>query len=101
MNIEKKIDGTELTISLEGRLDTITAPQLEAELKHNVGDKKRLIFDFSSLEYLSSAGLRVLLSAQKVMNKQGEMIIKNVNETILEIFEITGFVEVLTIESKS
>lgn len=98
MTIEKTLNGTELTINLIGRLDTTTAPQLEAELKHSVSGVEKLVMDFTKLEYLSSAGLRVLLAAQKVMNKQGEMIIRNVNETIADIFEVTGFVDILTIE---
>ena len=98
MTIEKTLNGTELTITLIGRLDTTTAPQLEAELKHNVSGVEKLVLDFTALEYLSSAGLRVLLAAQKVMNKQGEMVVKNINETIAEIFEVTGFSDVLTIE---
>lgn len=98
MNIEKTQNDSELYIALTGRLDTTTAPQLEAELKHNISGVEKLVFDFVNLEYLSSAGLRVLLSAQKVMNKQGEMIIKNVNSTIMDIFEVTGFVDILTIE---
>ena len=98
MNIDKKLNGSELYIELTGRLDTTTAPQLEAELKHSISGVERLVFDFINLEYLSSAGLRVLLSAQKVMNKQGEMIIKNVNEMITDIFEVTGFSDILTIE---
>lgn len=98
MNINKKRNGSELYIELTGRLDTTTAPQLEAELKHNISGVERLVFDFMKLEYLSSAGLRVLLSAQKVMNKQGEMVIKNVNETIADIFEVTGFSDILMIE---
>ena len=98
MNIEKTINGVELLITLNGRLDTTTAPLLEAELKREISGKKSLIFDFANLEYLSSAGLRVLLSAQKVMNKQGEMVIKNVNDIIMGVFELTGFAEILTIE---
>ncbi len=98
MTIEKTLNGTELTMNLAGRLDTTTAPQLEAELKQSLSGVEKLVLDFVALEYLSSAGLRVLLAAQKVMNKQGEMIIKNVNETISEIFEVTGFSDVLTIE---
>lgn len=98
MTIEKITNGSELTICLTGRLDTTTAPQLEAELKQNIGGVEKLVLDFAALEYLSSAGLRVLLTAQKVMNKQGEMVVRNVNETIAEIFEVTGFSEVLTIE---
>ena len=98
MTIEKTLNGTELTITLIGRLDTTTAPQLEAELKQNISGVEKLVLNFAALEYLSSAGLRVLLAAQKVMNKQGEMIVKNVNETIAEIFEVTGFSDILTIE---
>ncbi len=98
MNINKIKDGKTLVIELEGRLDTVSAPQLEAELKSDLSGTEILIFDFSGLEYLSSAGLRVLLSAQKVMNRQGEMRIKNVNSVIMDIFEITGFTEILTIE---
>lgn len=98
MNINKSQTDTELTIALEGRLDTTTAPLLEAELKQSVGGVTKLIFDFEKLEYLSSAGLRVLLAAQKVMNKQGEMVIRNVNEVISEVFEVTGFSDILTIE---
>ena len=98
MTIEKNLNGTELTIALVGRLDTTTAPQLEAVCKESTAGIDKLIFDFANLEYLSSAGLRVLLAAQKVMNKQGEMIIRNVNDTISEIFEVTGFVDILTIE---
>ena len=98
MTIEKIANGTELTVNLNGRLDTSTAPHLEAEFKQNLGGVETLILNFEALEYLSSAGLRVLLAAQKVMNKQGEMIIKNVNETISEIFEVTGFADILTIE---
>ena len=98
MTIEKNPNGTELTLTIIGRLDTTTAPQLETELKQNVDGVEKLVLDFTELEYLSSAGLRVLLAAQKTMNKQGEMIIKNVNETINEIFEVTGFIDILTIE---
>ena len=98
MTIEKNLNGTELNVKVVGRLDTTTAPDLEASLKESFEGVTKLILDFAALEYLSSAGLRVLLAAQKVMNKQGEMIIKNVNETINEIFEVTGFSDVLTIE---
>ena len=97
MIIEKIQNGAELNLKVVGRLDTTTAPQLEAEFKQLDGITN-LIFDFEELEYLSSAGLRVLLTAQKTMNKQGEMIIKKVNETINEIFEVTGFIDILTIE---
>jgi len=98
MTIEKKITGTELTIVLTGRLDTTTAPQLEAELKANLPGVEHLVLDFAALDYLSSAGLRVLLAAQKQMNKQGDMVVRSVNETIAEIFEVTGFSDILTIE---
>ena len=98
MTIEKNLNGTELNVKLVGRLDTTTAPELEASLTESYAGVEKLVLDFAELEYLSSAGLRVLLGAQKTMNKQGEMIVKNVNETIEEIFEITGFADVLTIE---
>lgn len=98
MTIEKKLNNNELTVTLEGRLDTVTAPSLEAELKANLDGIQELVLDFQKLEYISSAGLRVLLMAQKTMNKQGSMVIRNVNETIAEVFEITGFADMLTIE---
>ncbi len=98
MTINKNKNGKDMTIALEGRLDTTTAPQLDDDLKASLSDVENLVFDFSGLEYISSAGLRVLLSAQKVMNKQGSMVIKNVNDEINEIFEVTGFVDILTIE---
>lgn len=97
MEIKKSTNGKELTLTPIGRLDTTSAPQLEAELKQSLNGIESLIFDFSSLVYISSAGLRVILTAQKMMYKQGKMCIKNVNETILEIFEVTGFVDILTI----
>ena len=98
MTIEKNLNGAELNVKVIGRLDPVTAPQLEAEFKGNINGVEKLVLDFAELEYLSSAGLRVILAAQKVMNKQGEMIIKNVNDTINEIFEVTGFIDILTIE---
>ena len=98
MTIEKTTNGTELTMSIVGRLDTTTAPQLEAALKESYAGVTKLVFDFAELAYLSSADLRVLLQAQKTMNKQGEMVIKNVNETINDIFDVTGFIDILTIE---
>lgn len=98
MNIIKSLEGKTLNIALEGRLDTTTAPQLEAELKQSVADNAELDLDFAKLEYISSAGLRVLLAAQKVMNKQGKMVIRNVNDVIAEVFEVTGFADILTIE---
>lgn len=98
MTIEKTKEGQKLNIAVLGRLDTTTAPELEAELKSSIGDAEELVFDFSKLEYISSAGLRVLLAAQKLMNKQGKMLIRNANESVMEIFEITGFTNILTIE---
>jgi len=98
MNSVKKIEGTKLEIELEGRLDTTTAPELEAEISQSIENVTELIFNFEKLEYISSAGLRVLLSAQKIMNKQGSMLVKNVDTTIMDIFEVTGFSEILTIE---
>lgn len=98
MTISKKTEGTNLIISLEGRLDTATSPQLEAELKRSIGGVTELELDLAKLVYLSSAGLRVLLSAQKVMNKQGEMKVCNVSETVMEVFDITGFLDILTIK---
>jgi len=98
MKIEKKVDGTKMTIGLQGRLDTMTAPELDKELHESLEGKTELVIDLAELEYVSSAGLRVLLSAQKVMNKQGSMVVKNVNEQIMEVFEVTGFSDILTIE---
>ena len=99
MNIVKEAKGTVLNLALEGRLDTTTAPQLEAELKASLDGVAELELDFEKLEYLSSAGLRVLLAAQKVMNRQGKMTLHHVNETIREVFEVTGFIDILTIEA--
>ncbi len=98
LSIDKKVDGSNLTVGLSGRLDTTTAPQLEAELKSALPGVTSLVMDFEKLEYISSAGLRVLLSAQKIMNKQGEMKLIHVNEVINEIFEVTGFIDILNIE---
>lgn len=98
MTIHTKKEGDTLVIDLAGRLDTTTAPSLEQELKASMGDVKELIFDFEKLEYTSSAGLRVLLFAQKTMNRQGSMKLRHVNETIMEVFEVTGFTDILTIE---
>ncbi len=99
MDIMENLNGNQLCISLEGRLDTTTAPQLEKVLADRLEGLTELVFDMSALDYLSSAGLRVLLGAQKRMNKQGSMKVVNVNETIMEIFEVTGFADILTIES--
>ena len=98
MTINKNRDGTALTLAVEGRLDTITAPELEAVLKEELDGVEALTFDFSGLDYVSSAGLRVLLSAQKRMNAQGTMKITGANEIVMEIFEVTGFADILTIE---
>jgi len=94
---EKAGDG-ELLVFLEGRLDTVTAPQLENELKDALDDVKKLVIDAAKLEYISSAGLRVFLSTQKIMNQKGKMIVKNLSEEVKEIFEITGFLDILTVE---
>lgn len=97
MTISKETNGTALTIALEGRLDTTTAPSLEKELKQSLDGITELEFDLEKLEYMSSAGLRTLLAAQKVMNRQGSMTVKHVNDVISEVFEVTGFADVLTI----
>ena len=98
MEIIKNIEGNVCNIAIKGRLDTTTAPQLEAELKSSLDGIGELRIDLADLEYISSAGLRVLLSAQKVMNVQGTMVITNVIPEVMEVFEITGFTDILTIE---
>lgn len=98
MTINKISEGEKLTLALSGRLDTNSSPSLEAELKQSVGGVKELIFDFSEVEYISSAGLRILLAAQKVMNRQGSMKLIGVSTDVMEVFEITGFSDILTIE---
>ncbi len=98
MTIEKKQDGSKLYVMVEGRLETSTAPQLEAELKGTLDGVTDLTIDFEKLQYISSAGLRVLLMAQKLMNKQGSMVIKNANDDIMEVFDLTGFSNVLNVE---
>lgn len=98
MQINKTSENDKLTIALEGRLDTLTAPQLDAEIQGKLDSVKSLVFDFKKLDYISSAGLRILLMAQKIMNKQGAMVIKNASAEIKEIFEVTGFCDILTIE---
>ena len=98
LNINKKIKNNEADFALEGRLDTVTAPELEQEMKASLDGVTELRLDFEKLEYISSAGLRVLLSAQKQMNQQGTMTLYHVNQTIMEIFEVTGFSDILTIE---
>ena len=98
MTINENKNGSALTIALEGRLDTMTSPQLEEKLNASLEGVTDLVLDLEKLEYMSSAGLRVLLAAQKQMNKQGSMKITHVNQIISEIFEVTGFSEILTIE---
>ena len=98
LNINRETLDGKTKVTLEGRLDTTTAPELEEALKTALDGTSELVMDFEKLEYISSAGLRVLLSAQKVMNKQGSMTLKNVSETVMEIFEVTGFSDILTIE---
>ena len=98
MTIEKMMNGAEAVLKIVGRLDTTTAPELEATIDGCVADIKELVLDCSDLEYVSSAGLRVILKAQKLMNAQGAMKLTHVNETIMEVFDITGFADILTIE---
>lgn len=98
MTISKNQNGNALEIALEGRLDTVTAPELEAELNQCMGNAETLVFDFTKLNYISSAGLRVLLSAQKVMSKKGGMKVTHVNDVVQEVFDVTGFCDILTIE---
>ena len=98
MQITKTVENDNLTLSLEGRLDTLTAPQLEAEVNGKLDGVKTLIFDFQNLAYVSSAGLRILFMAQKIMNKQGKMIVRNANADIKDIFAVTGFSNILTLE---
>lgn len=98
MTIEKNLNATTLTVAVGGRLDTTTAPQLETELKASLGGVTELVLDLVDLEYISSAGLRVLLAAQKIMNKQGSMVVRNANDDIRDIFDVTGFADILTIE---
>ena len=98
MTITKDLKDGALVVKIEGRIDTNTSPDLEMELKSSLDGVKELIFDFSDVDYISSAGLRVLLSAQKTMNKQGSMKLTGVRSEIMEIFEVTGFTDILTIE---
>ncbi|MEE3340561.1 MAG: STAS domain-containing protein [Hallerella sp.] len=98
MNINKNLAGQTLTIAVDGRLDTLTAPELDAEIQGKLDGISELVFDFQNLDYISSAGLRILLSAQKVMNKQGRMVIRNAKSEVKEIFEVTGFNDILTLE---
>ena len=98
LNITDRREDNALTLALEGRLDTTTAPELETVLNEQLGDATELVFDMKDLEYISSAGLRVLLSTQKRMNRRGSMKVVGVSETIMEIFEITGFCDILTFD---
>ena len=98
MTIEKKMNNESAILIVSGRLDTQTAPELEKELDSVLADIKELTFDFANLEYVSSAGLRVILKAQKAMNAQGTMKLTGVNDSIMEVFDITGFLDILTIE---
>ena len=98
MTINKTKNDSALTLAVEGRLETITAPQLEAVVKTELAGITSLTFDLSKLDYISSAGLRVLLTAQKIMNKQGEMKVTGANDIVMEIFDVTGFSDILTIE---
>ena len=98
MDIKKTKNDTTLTLAIQGRIDTTTAPQLEAELRSDIDGVTELYLDFTGVEYISSAGLRVLLSAQKLMSRQGKMGLSHVNESVMEVFEVTGFSDILTIE---
>lgn len=98
MTIEKKIENGNVTLTITGRLDTTTAPELEKTLNNVLEGTKELVFDLTNLEYISSAGLRVILKAQKAMNAQGSMKLTGVNDSIMEVFDITGFLDILTIE---
>ena len=97
MTITRNLNGTTLEVALEGRLDTMTAPELEAELNGSMEGAESLVLDFSKLDYISSAGLRVLLAAHKAMNAKGGMKVTHVNEIVREVFEVTGFSDILTI----
>ena len=98
MTIRKTLNGKELNLALEGRLDTTTSPELEAELKASMNSAEKLTLDFSGLDYISSAGLRVLLSAHKAMSAKGGMKVCHVNEVVKEVFDVTGFADILDIE---
>lgn len=98
MTIEKNINGSSVTLKVIGRLDTVTAPELEAAVAASIGGIDELVLDCFELEYVSSAGLRVILNAQKKMNVQGSMKLTGVNEDVMEVFDITGFADILTIE---
>ena len=100
LNIDKKVDGKNIELVLSGRIDTTTAPELDKAIQEIIGDAQNLVFNFADIDYISSAGLRVLLAAQKTMNEKGSMKVINVNEIIMEIFEVTGFVDILDLEIK-
>lgn len=97
MNIVTKNEAEKITFEIEGRIDSTTAPELNNVVQESIEGVKELVFDFKQVEYISSAGLRVLLSAQKKMNEQGTMVITNVSENIMSVFEVTGFVGILDI----
>ena len=99
LNIKQERDGEKLSIIIEGRLDTTTAPELEKEVTAIPGEVKELVFDIHSLEYVSSAGLRVLLSAHKMMSKRGRMVLSGANENVMEVFDVTGFSSIFNIEA--
>lgn len=98
MTIGKSVNGGKITLKIEGRLDTTTAPQLDEVVAAAAADAKELVLDCETLAYVSSAGLRVILKAQKLMNRKGTLKLTHVNETVMEVLEITGFVDILTIE---
>ena len=98
MTIEKVLNGISVKLIVAGRLDTQTAPELEKTIDDVVSNAKELIFDMNALEYISSAGLRVILKAQKIMNTKGSMKLIGVNDSIMDVFDITGFLDILTIE---
>lgn len=99
MKIVKEANNQELIIKPSGEINSVTAPELEEVIKNDLGNVKKLVFDFAELDYLSSAGLRVLLVAQKIMTNKGQMVIRHVNSNVMEVFEITGFNNILDIEA--
>lgn len=98
MNVIKKLEDSTLTVLLDGKLDTGTTPQTAEEIEADIGNAEKLVIDMKELKYISSAGLRLLLSLHKRMSQKGGMVIKNVNETNMEIFDFTGFSDILNIE---
>jgi anti-sigma B factor antagonist len=98
INIEKKVEEKKMIVKVSGRLDTISSTELNNELKDDLPNINELIFDFEGLNYISSSGLRIILSTQKVMNKQGKMTVKNVNDFVMEVFDATSFTDILNIE---